>query len=147
MFKLSHLSPKNAVSVFIRLGFAHKKANDVDHAPYHASWRDIPTSIQSSIVPGPSPLTLSDFAPGSSDSDSQTTKSLSDSQTTKSPSPGMTTTFSFPCYHHSLSSFSSPRVTGSVTGYHCKWNFPAKNCFSFRLYPYSLPHDGEPVSS
>lgn len=32
-----------AVSVFIRLGFAHKKNDDVDQSQLHPSWSNIPS--------------------------------------------------------------------------------------------------------
>ena len=32
-----------AVSVFIRLGFAHKKNDDIDHSQLHPSWTNIPS--------------------------------------------------------------------------------------------------------
>ena len=61
---LSLLSPipQNAVSVFIRLGFAHKKASEEGLAHLHPSWRDLPSPTPA--TPHPSPLTLTDVPQG-----------------------------------------------------------------------------------
>ena len=51
-----------AVSVFIRLGFAHKKNDDVDQSQLHPSWTNIP-SPHEEAPPNllTSPLVPSDF--------------------------------------------------------------------------------------
>lgn len=56
------LTLQNAISVFIRLGFAHKKSPaDASRPDYHTSWTNNgPTSPLSSSHPHLSPLTLTD---------------------------------------------------------------------------------------
>lgn len=66
---------QNAVSLFIRLGFAHKKATPIDPTHHHASWNKAPTPPLT--TPTATPLTLE--TPGS---DSE--HALSG----RSPSPG-----------------------------------------------------------
>ena len=62
---------QNAISVFIRLGFAHKKSQEVSKTDYHASWTSngpsspSPTSPQTLV----SPLTLSEDAPSINSAD------------------------------------------------------------------------------
>ena len=66
---------QNAVSLFIRLGFAHKKATPTDPTHHHSSWNNAPSSPLT--TPTATPLTLE--TPGS-DSEQALGK--------RSPSPG-----------------------------------------------------------
>lgn len=76
---------QNAVSVFIRLGFAHKKASEEGLAHLHPSWCDLPSPTPA--TPHPSPLTLTDIPQG-------TTSEAN----THSPSPGP----SMECMHYRI---------------------------------------------
>ena len=70
------LSSQNAVSLFIRLGFAHKKTTSTDSAQQHPSWSKVPSPPVT--TPTATPLTLE---MGGSDSEGPTGQ--------RSPSPGL----------------------------------------------------------
>ena len=67
---------QNAVSLFIRLGFAHKKTTPPDSTQLHSSWAKAPSPPL--VTPTATPLTLE--TPGS-DSEQALTR--------RSPSPGI----------------------------------------------------------
>ena len=63
---------QNAVSVFIRLGFAYKKSQEGESPRYHGSWTELVTCATPDVLP----LVVAD------------TPTVADSNLLKSPSPG-----------------------------------------------------------